>query len=401
MVKNSKMKNTNYNNFLLKSSFLFAVFCFDSCRNESAKSDGFSGDTETEILFVGTYTQKEPHVDGKGEGIYVLEYNSVTGALSPKNKVTGTVNPSYLTPHPNGQFLYAVNEIGNATGTVSAFSVDPKTHQLSFLNKVSANGKAPCYIDVDDEGKFLHIANYVTGNVALLPIKNNGEVAEAVAVLQHQPSNSEHPRQETPHAHFFSPKRNSNLAYAVDLGLDKIFTYQIDTVNQGVLQIDEQPLKEKAVGGRHLAWHPKYDWMYVIGELNGTVEAFRKVPNNTKFTHFQTIRTLTDSTASNASSADIHITPNGKFLYASNRGNYNNLAMYRINQQNGKLTFLGTQPTKGKSPRNFVIAPDGKFLLVANQDSDNIVTFKINSETGILEDIGLEIMVKTPVCLKF
>ena len=156
----------------------------------------------------------------------------------------------------------------------------------------------------------------------------------------------------------------------------------------------------KNAGSRHLAWHPKQPWLYIINELNGTIEMVKMNPATKEMTHSQTISTLSNSD-SPASSADIHITPNGKFLYGTNRGEHNNIAMYQINENNGELTFLGNQSSKGRSPRNFVIAPDGKFLLVANQDSDNIVTFKINEETGRLEDTGLEVKVATPVCLKF
>lgn len=383
----------------MKISTFSLLLLLVACQNEVSKKGDTSVKIKEQILFVGTYTQKEAHVNGKGEGIYVYKMDAKTGALTYQNKVTETINPSYLTLHPNQQYLYAVNEVGGGNGTVSTFSIEPNTYQLDFLNKVSSKGNAPCYINA--VGDFVYVANYSSGNVGLFPIDKNGKLEEAVSVLHHGKSNSKHPRQRSSHAHFFAAKPNSQLAYAVDLGVDKIFTYQVDTLNQGLILLSEQSMTGEAAGARHLTWHPKQDWLYVINELNGTIEAFMKEPKTTELTHFQTIKTLMDSTAVGASSADIHVTPNGNFLYASNRGMHNNLAMYRINPKNGQLTFLGNQSTKGKSPRNFVIAADGQFLLVANQDSDNIVTFKINQETGILEDTGIETKVNTPVCLKF
>lgn len=391
------MKGTTY--FLLKTGLFSIVLLFIACQNEKPHSAEIPIKKKENIIFVGTYTQKEAHVDGKGEGIYVFKFNSETGELTYQNKVTETINPSYLAPHPNQKYLYAVNEIGKGRGTISSFSIDSETNQLTFLNKISSEGNAPCYLDTD--GNFVYVANYSTGNIGLFPIKINGELENAVSVLQHKKSQRKHPRQKKPHAHFFSRQPNTELAYAVDLGLDKVFTYEVDTINQGLILLSEQALQGESAGPRHLAWHPTGAWLYVINELNGTIEAFSKDKKEVALTHFQTISTLADSTETEAYSADIHITPNGKFLYGSNRGNFNNLAMYRINQQTGELTFLGNQSTKGKSPRNFVITPDGKFLLVANQDSDNIVTFKINQKTGILEDIGIETKVNTPVCLKF
>jgi len=391
------MKNTIY--FFLKIGTFSLLLFLVACQNENLKKEKAPVNTKEHVLIVGTYTEKEAHVNGKGEGIYVYKFNAETGELTYQSKVTNTVNPSYLVPHPNRQYLYAVNEIGGEGGTVSAFSIEPTTYQLNLLNKVSSKGNAPCYIDTD--GKFVYVANYSSGNVGLFPINKNGKLEEAVSVLNHGKSKSRHPRQTKSHAHFFAPKSNSQEAYAVDLGVDKIFTYQVDTTNQGLILLSEQSMKGNEVGARHLVWHPTKNWLYVINELNGTIEVFKQGLKVIELAHFQTIKTIADSTAVDASSADIHITPNGKFLYASNRGTYNNLAMYQINQKTGVLTFLGNQSTKGKSPRNFVIDSDGQFLLVANQDSDNIVIFKINQETGILEDTGIETKVNTPVCLKF
>ena len=350
-------------------------------------------------LFVGTYTRKEGHVDGKAAGIYWMEMNGATGELKMISTFEGAINPSYLTLHPNGKFLYAVNEHGGVgdfgKGTVSAFSIDHQNKKLHLLNIVSAEGIAPCYISIDDKQEAVLVANYVTGNVLALPIKTDGSLEKAVATAQHKGKGS-HPRQEAPHAHMITQGPDGGI-FAVDLGVDKIFSYQL---KNGILEKMAETNTEPEAGPRHLAFHPNKKWVYVLGELNGKIEAFHFSKTNQPLKQFQSISTTKDGPHKEAACADIHIHPSGKFLYASNRGNFNNIAMYAIHPENGTLHFLGTQSTKGAVPRNFVIDPTGKFLLVANQNSNNIVTFKINQQTGILEDTGLEAKVWTPVCLK-
>lgn len=382
--------------FLLNTLLFLILF---SCQNTDNQTNESPPKKEEHIIFIGTYTEKEPHVDGKGEGIYVYKMDKQTGALSYLHKAIGIENPSYLTPHPNGEYLYAASEISGKEGSISAFAIDQNSYNLKLLNKVSSRGIAPCYISTNEAGKAAFVANYVTGNVGMLPILENGQIEEAVAVINHEKSKSNHPRQKKPHAHFFAPDPDGQLAYAVDLGLDKVFAYYIDTINGGLLPAKQYAMTSEFAGSRHLTWHPQQPWMYIVNELNSRIEGFQKTDTLAEFAHFQTISTLPEG-GKNGSSADIHITPNGRFLYASNRGNHNNLAMYQIDQNTGQLTLIGHQSTKGKAPRNFLITPDGQFLLAANQDSDNIVTFKINQETGRLEDTGLEVTVPTPVCLK-
>jgi len=391
---------TRFNLILFYFSFVFLVV-LTSCQNNSNQPQKEPTILKETIFFVGTYTEKEAHVHGKADGIYVCKMDDKTGKLTYLSTAPDVINPSYLTVHPTGQFLYAVNEIGNPEGFISSFKIDSESYELTFLNKVSANGKAPCYISMDQSGQYVLVANYVTGNVVMLPIASDGKLGEAVAAIPHEGKGT-HPRQEAPHVHFIAETPQSNgFAYAVDLGIDQIKRYQIDAKNGGLLSAGTVFLTNKEAGSRHLAWHPSGRWMYVINELDGTIEAFEQKQNkDSLLTSIQVIPTLPEQSKA-ASCADIHLTPNGQFLYATNRGEFNNIAMYRVNANTGQLTFLGNQSTKGKTPRNFIISKDGQFLLVANQDSDTIVTFKINQETGVLEDIGLELGIKTPVCLQF
>ena len=251
---------------------------------------------------------------------------------------------------------------------------------------------------VDKSGHFALVANYVGGNTVMLPIEKGGALGKAVAIKQHS-GKGKHPRQETPHAHFVDTDPNNRYAYAVDLGLDKVLIYEMDKSNRDLILKGEVKVASEA-GCRHLAFHPQERWAYIINELNGTIEAFHVDETNGMMEQFQAIPTTKNATKA-AACADIHITPSGRFLYATNRGEENSIAMFSIDSQTGLLENIGYQAVLGKTPRNFVIDPSGTFLLVANQDSDNVVTFKIDKKTGQLIETGITTDVPTPVCLKF
>ncbi len=347
------------------------------------------------LLFVGTYTK-----NSKSKGIYLYEMNRRTGALSYVNTCE-TVNPSYLAIHPIKKWLYAVSEVGGdnqkSKGVISAFKIDTIKKQLTFINSVSAQGNGPCYVSIDRTGKFAMLANYGSGNVAAFPINKDGSLKEASSTHQHL-GKGQNPRQEGPHAHMIIPGL-SNYIYSTDLGTDKIIQYTLD--NQGKLILVKEIMAKSGAGPRHLTFHSNQKWVYVINELNGTIEASNLNKSTGDFTRFQTISTLPEGQSVFAGSADIHISPSGKYLYASNRAEVNNIAMYSINQNTGELKIIGHQTVFGKAPRNFVIDPTGTFLLVANQDSDNVITFRIDSATGKLIETGLRCEIPKPVCLKF
>lgn len=372
------------------------LFSLCACQQQTASTSDTTTMTDNQplLLFVGTYTRTEGHVDGKASGIYLYEMDKETGALSFVSSSPATVNPSYLTIHPNGQWVYAVNEIA-PDATVSAFKLDrtSKTPQLTFLNSVSAQGTYPCYISTDKEGRYAMVANYGSGTVALYPIGENGALEEATSVIQH--SGSE------PHAHMIVPTPDNKFIYANDLGIDQVLIYELDTTNNQLVATHRNATTQAGAGPRHLAFHPQEAWVYVLGELNGTIEAFHRDAATGTLHPIQTISTMVEGDTSRAHSADIHITPSGEFLYATNRGEVNNIAMYRVDAKTGQLALLGHQSTQGKTPRNFVIDPSGNFLLVANQDSGNVVTFRINANTGLLQETGINTEIPTPVCLKF
>ncbi|MDB4728393.1 lactonase family protein [Saprospiraceae bacterium] len=363
---------------------------------------------KSELLFVGTYTRKEGHVDGKANGIYILKMNTETGELTAVDTITNQINPSYLTIHPNGKYLYAVNEIADANpehiGTVSAFSFDANTNKAEFLNAVSSQGDAPCHVSIDASGKFVLVANYVGGTVSSYPILADGSLGNSIVTHIHQIRKVNLPRQEAAHAHMIVPGITDNAVFAVDLGINQVIQYNLDSTGM-MNRMGEITLTEGA-GPRHLAFHPTLNRMYVLGELNHSIETFKYENGNDDFELVQVADTWGKSDSEGmVNCAAIKIHPNGQFLYASNRDiksdTENSIAMFKVDTETGELTFLGTQDSKGLIPRDFEIDPSGKFLLVANQNSDSIVTFKINSKTGMLEETGFVKEVMTPVCLKF
>lgn len=391
---------------LIKPVVMLPIVLFTlTCKERPLKSSPLSDlqDTSSMILYVGTYTEKEAHVEGKATGIYIYSLDRVSGKLSYIGNSPATINPSYIDIHPSGKWIYAVNEIGKqneSTGTVSVFKLIRDGRAMEFINSVSSEGNYPCFIRVDQTGKFAMTANYGSGTVALLPINADGSLGHAVSVDQHEGSGLLS-RQEAPHAHMIINSSDNRFAYSCDLGTDQIYIYRFDTEQGQLIPSGNHYSTQPGSGPRHLTFHPFKNFAYVINELNGTIECMQVDSLTGDLSRFQIISTLADGNGREAASADIHVTPSGHYLYASNRGGFNNIAMYSIHDQTGELTLIGHQDVKGKTPRNFVIDPSGTYLLVANQNTDNVVTFRIDPATGKLTDMGVESNIPTPVCLKF
>lgn len=367
----------------------------------AASADSLTQDS-IEIVYVGTYTEKEDFVDGKAAGIYVYEFNTSTGKLTYVSSMPA-INPSYLVADNKDQKLFAVNETGSKDkpgGSISAFRLQAGGRQMDLINTVSSQGNSPCYVTLDGSGKWVMCANYGSGTVAVLPVSDEGSLGEATSVHQHTGKGPK-PQQEGPHAHFIVQNPSNGLVYSCDLGSDTIYIYKLGADNGKLTLTGHNYGTIKGAGPRHMAFHPSMNLAYVVNELNGTIEVLKIDSVTGALKRIQDISTLGSDMKMPASCADIHLTPSGKFLYASNRGNVNNLAIYQVDLQTGKLALIGHQPVRGKTPRNFVIDPTGKFLLVANQDSENVVTFRIDQQTGKLEDTGIESSIPTPVCLKF
>jgi 6-phosphogluconolactonase len=353
-------------------------------------------------VYVGTYTEYPPFVAGKTTGIYIYRLDPGSGALTCVSEVAGTINPSFLALSPDRERLYAVNELTGGpdpSGTVSAFAIDPDTKSLTFLNKQSSHGEAPCYVSVDHTGQYVLVANYVSGNVCVLPVGQDGELEPATDVVQHQGSGPT-ARQEGPHAHSIFPTPDNQYVFAMDLGLDRIMIYRLDP-EQGKLAASDPPWVQVAPGSgpRHLAFHPHISCAYAINELDGTVTAFSYDAARGTLHELQTITTLPDDFAGSNTCADIHVAPSGKFVYGSNRG-HDSIVIFAVDAETGKLSCIGHEPTQGATPRNFAIDPSGAVLLVANQDTDSVVPFHIDQESGKLTAAGQLTEVPTPVCLR-
>jgi 6-phosphogluconolactonase len=386
---------------LICLSFLFISLtgCNKTARPDESEAsvDSLKQDS-TKIMYIGTYTENQNPAVEKSTGIYVYELNLNNGKLTYVSSSPYTINPSYLVADEKNKTLFAVNETSG--GKVSAFRLTGDGRQMDFINSVSSQGDSPCYVSVDKTGKWVFCANYSSGNIAVFPVKDSGSLGEATMAVQHTGKGIS-PRQESAHAHFILQNQSNDLIYSCDLGADTIYIYRLNTLT-GKLSVTGHNYGTRAAAGpRHLAFHPTLSMAYVVNELNGTIEVMNVDSVTGALSRIQFISTLEPGEKLAAACADIHLTPSGKFLYASNRGDVNSLAMYQVDQQTGKLTLIGHQSVKGKTPRSFVIDPTGKFLIVANQDSGNVVTFKINEETGMLEDSNIETRIPSPVCLKF
>ena len=354
-------------------------------------------------IYVGTYTRSLPHVQAKSEGIYLLQMDPGSGAITQVSKMPGVENPSFLTLHPSGNYLYAANEVGDfggkASGAVSAFAINRASGALTFLNQEPTDGAAPCHLSVDATGRYLLTANY--GSVAVHPIGADGRLGKMSDFVQHQGGSINPQRQQEPHAHSFTISADNRFAYAADLGLDKVVIYALNS-EQGKLTPAAQPWVRvhPGAGPRHFDFHPSNRYAYVINELDSTVTTFAYEAASGRLTELQTSPTLPAGFAGRSHCADIHVHPSGQFVYGSNRG-HDSIAIFAIDQSSGLLTAVGHESTQGQIPRNFAIDPTGAFLLAANQNSDNVVVFQIDPQTGKLTPTGHSVAVPTPVCLKF
>jgi len=352
------------------------------------------------LLYVGTYTK------GESKGIYAFRYDSKSGRLSSIGLVAETANPSFLAVDPTHKFLYAVNELqdykGAKSGAITAYAIDRKTGKLSRLNEVASRGEDPCYISLDKTGKYVLVANYTSGNIAVFPVQKDGSLGEASAFVQHRGSGPNHERQEGPHAHWIETTADNRFAVVADLGLDKLLVYRFDA-SKGTLMPNDPPAADlpPSSGPRHVAFTPDKRFAYSVNELKSTVTAFSFNAAQGLLKPFQTVSTLPKDFSGENDTAEIHVAANGKFLYASNRG-HDSIAEFSIDSKTGQLAFLHAFSTQGKTPRNFELDPTGSHLLVANEDTGDIFVFRLDPSTG-REMLANEASVKvpSPVSLRF
>lgn len=342
-------------------------------------------------LLIGTYTNS-----CESKGIYVYDFDVNTAEFSFKNSSSTVVSPSYLTVSNDNQFIYAVNENG-VNSAVSSFKFDSKSGAINLINEQDSKGADPCYI-INDE-KNVIVANYSGGNIAVFGKNEDGSLTEAKQVIQHFGKGMNVERQEKPHVHmvYFTPDKKFVLVN--DLGKDKVYSYHYDSNSTNeLLRISDSIAVKSGSGPRHLTFSKDGKQVYLLQELDGSLTTFNY--SNGKLKKIDETTILAKDFKGTFSAADIHISPYGKFLYASNRGEANTISIFKI-QENGKLESLGQTSTLGKGPRNFAIDPSGNFLLVAHQYSNDVVIFKRDKTTGKLTDTRKRIQLCSPVCLVF
>lgn len=358
------------------------ILCCNGCISEEAGM----------YLLVGSYSSSAEN------GIHVLSFDEEKGESHLVSGMNGIANPSFLVPAYNGKRIYSVSETDDETASLFAYSFNSGNGSLQLINKQPTNGTAPCHVWVDSFDQLAITANYNGGSISIFPIATDGSLQEAI-VEKYEGGNPDSERQSCPHLHYIYSSPSGEYVYANDLGTDRIYKYNVVTDNgkthleNGTPSYFQLPAGE---GPRHTTFHPNGKYAYTIGELSGNVTVFTLSPDG----NLAPIQTIAADTLSAAGSADIHLSPNGKFLYASNRLKGDGIAIFSVDNKSGLLTKVGYQPT-GIHPRNFVITPNGKYLLCACRDDNKIQIFRINANNGLLHDTGKDIKIEQPVCLKF
>ena len=351
------------------------------------------------LMFVGTYTGPT------SQGIYAFRFDDSTGALTPLGLAAETPNPSFLAVSPDRRVLFAVNGIssfdGARSGSVRSFTIDAATGKLSAISVQSTQGADPCHLAIDATGRVLAVANYTGGNFVLLPV-TDGQLAPPMAVLAGLSTRSgpNKARQNGPHAHAVVFDPTNQFLVGADLGLDRLF---VSRVNPSAARSEAAAPTGVAVapgaGPRHFAFHPNGRLAYSINELDSTVTSFSWDAKSGTLTAGKSVSTLPAEGHPNSSTAEIAVHPTGRFLYGSNRG-HDSIAAFAI-QQDGGLTLIEHEPTRGQTPRNFTIDPTGRWLIAANQRTGNLAVFSIDQKTGALAPVGPLVPVGAPVCIVF
>lgn len=346
-------------------------------------------------LLIGTYTD-----GGVNDGIYVYRFNPNKGEATFVSKTSGVENPSWLSISKDGKFVYSVNEnSGDKPGAISSFTFDKKKGALTFLNKQPTDGFAPCHISIDAAGKNIITANYNGGNISVFKTNADGSLQPHVQLIGHEGYGVNVQRQEMPHPHevVFSP--DEKYIFSPDLGNDRLYQYNFKGGDAANVLTDNDPAYytiDDGFGPRHIVFNPDGKKAYLLNELSGEIIVYSYA--NGKLNPIQTIASTTAGDKNDRGSAEIAITPNGKFLYTSNRGVANDIALYKV-QTDGTLLTNGHQVVAA-NPRSFTIDPTGRFLLAASQNGNTIQVFVINKNYGLLEDTGTKIEVSKPVCMQ-
>jgi 6-phosphogluconolactonase len=352
--------------------------------------------------YIGTYTEMGKHTSSKG--IYAFTLDVEAGRVTGIRLAAESRNPSYLTLGPSKRRLYAVNELDESEGNgrVSAFRRDPQSGNLELLNQVSSEGSNPCHVVLNEKETHAVAANYTGGSITVMPIEKGGALGKAVQVIPFSGTGPDSERQESPHAHFFLFDKTCDRGFAFDLGTDRLMAYSFDAQAAEPLKPAASPwLNSKpGAGPRHGVFDPTGTHCYVINELDSTVDVLKYYFSTGSFEKMQNISALPpDGAGSNSIAAAIKISGDGNFVYASNRG-HNCITVFKRDAIQGLLSFVDSVSSGGKTPRDFSLDPSGNYLLVCHQDSDSLVVFRINRDSGKLMQVG-EYSLPAPVCVIF
>lgn len=355
-----------------------------------------SADARDPLVFITSFAA------GDKGGINAFRMHLKTGELKAVHRTAGVEHPFFLALSPDRKFLYSIHGKtfgGKEHEQVAAYEVVGDTGKLKLLNRQSALGSAACYLDVDSNGKTVLVANYMTGSVAALPVQKDGSLGKASTFLQHEGSSIDPARQKGPHAHCIVVAPGNRFVYAADLGLDQVLGYRLDA-GEAKLTAARQPFVRTppGAGPRHLTFHPNGKHVYVINELSNSVTLFDFDPGTGHLIEKQTLSTLPKAFTGKSYCADLKVTPDGRFLYGTNRG-HDSIAMYRLGDA-GRLTLIGIEPSRGKGPQNLAITPDGQYLLCANMPGNNVAVFRIDAAKGGLKLVGAPVALHSPSCIK-
>lgn len=346
------------------------------------------------LVFIGSYAE------ATHDGIYVYRMDRETGALTPLDRVSGLQNPTFLNLDAEKNRLYAIAERladGKREGAAVAFAIDPFRGKLTELSRANTVDTTTCHIRRDATGRFFAVASYSGGKVGLLAAGENDTVGALLDVKQHEGGSVDPTRQDRPHPHsvFFSP--DNRFAFVPDLGLDRIRAYRLST-DDGRLEFHGDTAVPPGAGPRHLAFHSSGNYIYVINELDSTIASFRYEAAAGALRPLEVVSTLPTGFDGENACAEVQISPDGAYLYGSNRG-HDSIVIFAIDRDTGRLSLVGHTPTRGGHPRHFALSPEGEFLLAANRDSDNVVVFRVRKETGELEYTGHSVQAAKPVCV--
>ncbi len=349
------------------------------------------------LVFISAFASGE-----KG-AIHAFQFDAKTGELKPLHRTTDLQNPFFMAVSPDKRFLYATDAEkfgGKEDERVAAYAIEGRSGQLKRLNEQSTRGRASCFLGMDATGKTLVVANYSSGSVASLSVKADGSLGEAVSFVQHTGSGLNPHRQKGPNAHSLVISPDNRFALAADLGIDKIMIYSLDAVAATLIPNKEQHFLtvRPGSGPRHMVFHPNGKVLFVVNELSNSVTSFDYEAGTGKLSSLQAILTLPSDYTGKSACADLKITPDGRFLYATNRG-HDSIASYGI-ADNGLLTTLKIQPSQGKGPQNLLITPDGHWLLCANMPGNSVAVFQIDSVTGSLKTVGEPVTMPMPSCIR-